>query len=333
MPARTIPRPRLRRFFIATSVLLAGLALAALAHAQPAAWPGKPVKIVVTFPPGGAPDTIARLLADKWGQSLGQTVTVDNKPGAGGNIGADFVAKSPPDGSTLVVGTVGTHAINAALYDRMPYNHVRDFTPITFLASTPNLLVVNKNVPAGSVKELIELAKKTPLSFGSSGSGTSIHLSGELFNTMAGVKMQHIPYKGRAQAVPDLLGGRITMIFDNMPSALPLVKAGEVKAIAVTSASRSPAAPNIPTIAESGLPGFEATSWFALYAPAGLPRDVQARINAETARVMALPDVKEKLSSLGLEVATGTPEALAAFMQAETAKWAKVVKESGAKPD
>jgi tripartite-type tricarboxylate transporter receptor subunit TctC len=333
MPTRSTPRPSLRKLFIATSVLLVGLALATLARAQAPVWPTKPVRIVVTFPPGGAPDTLARILADKWGQSLGQTITVDNKPGAGGNIGADFVAKSPPDGTSLVVGTVGTHAINAALYDKMPYNHVKDFTPITFLASTPNLLVVNKNVPANTVKELVELAKKTPLSFGSSGSGTSIHLSGELFNTMAGVKMQHIPYKGRAQAVPDLLGGRITMIFDNMPSALPLVKAGEVKAIAVTSATRSPAAPNIPTIAESGLPGFEATSWFALYAPAGLPKDVQARINAETARVMALPDVKEKLATLGLEVATGTPEALGTFMQAETAKWAKVVKESGAKPD
>jgi tripartite-type tricarboxylate transporter receptor subunit TctC len=296
------------------------------------AWPTKPIRIVVTFPPGGAPDTLARVLADKW-SALGQPITVDNKPGAGGNIGADNVAKSPADGHTLVIGTVGTHAINQALYDKMPYNNVRDFTPISFLAATPNLLVVNKNVPASNVRELVELAKKQPLTFGSSGSGTSIHLSGELFNTLAGVKMTHIPYKGRAQAIPDLVGGRITMIFDNMPSALPLVKAGEVRAIAVTSATRSPAAPNIPTIAESGVPGFEATSWFALYAPAGLPKDVQARINAETIRVMALPDVKEKLAALGLEVATGTPEALSAFQQAETAKWAKVVKESGAKPD
>jgi tripartite-type tricarboxylate transporter receptor subunit TctC len=268
MPARSLASSSLRRFFLVTSVVLAGLALALAAHAQTAApWPAKPVKIVVTFPPGGAPDTLARVLADKWGQTLGQTFTVDNKPGAGGNIGSDFVAKSPADGTTLLIGTVGTHAINAALYDKLPYNHIKDFTPVTFLASTPNLLVVNNNVPAKNVKELIELAKKEPLSFGSSGSGTSIHLSGELFNTMAGVKMQHIPYKGRAQAVPDLLGGRIAMIFDNMPSALPLVKAGEVRAIAVTSAQRSPAAPNIPTIAESGLPGFEATSWFALYAP------------------------------------------------------------------
>jgi tripartite-type tricarboxylate transporter receptor subunit TctC len=331
MPAQSLRRNSFARIFVVTSVLLVGLALTLAAQAQ-TAWPTKPVKIVVTFPPGGAPDTLARVLADKWAP-LGQPITVDNKPGAGGNIGSDFVAKSAADGATLIVGTVGTHAINAALYDKLPYSPVRDFTPITFLASTPNLLVVNNSVPAKTVKELIDLAKKTPLSFGSSGSGTSIHLSGELFNTMAGVKMQHIPYKGRAQAIPDLLGGRIQMIFDNMPSALPLVKSGELRAIAVTSAARSPAAPNIPTIAESGLPGFEATSWFALYAPAGLPKDVQARINAETARVMALPDVREKLATLGLEVATGTPEALATFMQGEIAKWAKVVKESGAKPD
>ena len=327
----------LRKPFAVLSLL--GCLLPTLAHAQSAAqspapaWPTKPVKIVVTFPPGGAPDTLARVLADKWTQALGQTFTVDNKPGAGGNIGADFVAKSAGDGSTLLIATVGTHAINPALYSAMPYNHIKDFTPVSFLASTPNLLVVNNTVPAKTVKELISLAGKTPLTFGSSGSGTSIHLSGELFNTLAGVKMQHIPYKGRAQAVPDLLGGRITMIFDNMPSALPLVKSGDVRAIAVTSATRSAAAPTIPTIAESGLPGFEASSWFALLAPAGLPRDVQLRINTETVRVLALPDVREKLALLGLDVAPGTPESLATFIQGETVKWAKVVKESGAKLD
>lgn len=318
---------------------LLGCLLPTLAHAQspaqsPApAWPTKPVKIIVTFPPGGAPDTLARVLADKWGQALGQTFTVENKPGAGGNIGADFVAKSAGDGTTLLIATVGTHAINPALYSAMPYNHVKDFTPVSFLASTPNLLVVNNAVPAKTVKELIALAGKTPLTFGSSGSGTSIHLSGELFNTLAGVKMQHIPYKGRAQAVPDLLGGRITMIFDNMPSALPLVKGNEVRAIAVTSAKRSAAAPDIPTIAESGLPGFEASSWFALMAPAGLPKEVLARINAETARVMNLPDVREKLTQQGFDVAPGSPESLASHIQTETVKWAKVVKESGAKLD
>lgn len=324
-------RSRLRFLASLSALAIAASLPVATAHAQ-GAWPTKPIRIVVTFPPGGAPDTLARVLAEKWAP-LGQPITVDNKPGAGGNIGADFVAKSPGDGHTLVIGTVGTHAINAALYDKMPFNHMKDFTPITFLASTPNLLVVNKNVPAGTVKELIELAKKQPLSFGSSGSGTSIHLSGELFNTLAGVKMQHVPYKGRAQAIPDLLGGRIQLIFDNMPSALPLVKSGELKAIAVTSANRSPAAPDIPTIAESGLPAFEATSWFALLGPAGIPRDVQMRINAETLKALAMPDVKQKLSGLGLEASPGTPEALTTLMQNETAKWSKVVKEAGAKLD
>ena len=324
-------RPRLHTL-IALSSLALGLAQPA-AHAQAqGAWPTKPIRIVVTFPPGGAPDTLARILAEKWG-ALGQPVTVDNKPGAGGNIGADIVAKSQADGTVLVLGTVGTHAINPSLYDKMPYNHLKDFTPISFLASTPNLLVVNKNVPVNNVRELIELAKKTPLNFGSSGSGTSIHLSGELFNTLAGVKMQHIPYKGRAQAIPDLLGGRITMIFDNMPSALPLVKSGELKALGVTSAQRSAAAPDIPTLAESGLPGFEATSWFALLGPAGMPREVQMRINLETAKALAAPDVKEKLATLGLDANPGTPEALMGLMQAETIKWARVVKESGARLD
>ncbi|MGV3493673.1 MAG: Bug family tripartite tricarboxylate transporter substrate binding protein [Ramlibacter sp.] len=324
-------RSRLHFTLAAAGALLAAALPLGTAQAQ-GAWPTKPVRIVVTFPPGGAPDTLARVLAEKWG-ALGQPVTVDNKPGAGGNIGADMVAKASGDGHTLVIGTVGTHAINMALYSKMPYDNFKDFTPISFLASTPNLLVVNKSVPANNVRELVELAKKQPLSFASSGSGTSIHLSGELFNTLAGVKMQHIPYKGRAQAIPDLLGGRVQLMFDNMPSSLPLVKSGELKGLAVTSAQRSPAAPNIPTIAESGLPGFEATSWFGLYASPGVPRDVQMRINAETLKVMAMPDVKEKLAGLGLEINTGTPEALTTFMQAETTKWAKVVKESGAKAD
>jgi tripartite-type tricarboxylate transporter receptor subunit TctC len=328
---RSLSSLALRRHLLGAAGLLLACS-AAPALAQSAAWPTKPVRIVVTFPPGGAPDTLARVLADKW-SALGQPVTVDNKPGAGGNIGTDLVAKSAPDGTVLVLGTVGTHAINAALYDKLPYNNLKDFTPLGFLASTPNLLVLNKSVPANNVTELIALAKTTPLAFGSSGSGTSIHLSGELFNTLAGVKMQHIPYKGRAQAIPDLMGGRIAMIFDNMPSALPLVKSGELKALGVTSAKRSPAAPDIPTIAEAGLPGFEATSWFALLGPAGMPPEMQQRINQEIARVLTMPDVKDKLATLGLEPNPGTPQALMELMQRETAKWAQVVKASGAKPD
>ena len=297
-------------------------------------WPNKPVKIVIGFPTGGAPDILARVLAEKWA-SLGQAVTVENKPGAGGNIGADFVAKSTPDGYTLLVGTVGSQTINPSLYSKMPYNAATDFTSISFLGSTPNLLVVNTGVPAKSVRELIDLAKAKPdtLSYGSPGNGTSNHMSGEMFNIQAGVKTRHVPYRGRAQAIPDLLGGHITMMFDNMPSSLPLVKSGELRGLAVTSAKRSPAAPHIPTMAESGLPAYEATSWFAVFGPAKMPRDVVLRINQEVIRVANLPDVKERLFQLGLDMQPGTPEALDTLIQTETVKWAKVVKESGAKID
>jgi tripartite-type tricarboxylate transporter receptor subunit TctC len=318
-----------------TTLLSVGILclLSALAQAQ-TVWPNKPVKIVIGFPTGGAPDILARVLAEKWA-SLGQSVTVENKPGAGGNIGADFVAKSAPDGYTILIGTVGSQTINPSLYKKMPYNAATDFTSISFLGSTPNLLVVNNNVPAKNVKELIELAKAKPdaLSYGSPGNGTSNHMSGEMFNIQAGVKTRHVPYRGRAQAIPDLLGGHINMMFDNMPSSLPLVKAGELRGLAVTSAKRSPAAPNIPTVAESGLPAFEATSWFAVLGPAKMPRDVVVRINQEVIRAINLPDVRDKLFQLGLDMQPGTPEALDALIQAETVKWAKVVKESGAKID
>ena len=225
--------------------------------------------------PGGAPDILARLIGEKLSVAWNQPVLIDNKPGAGGNTGADSVAKAAPDGLTIVVGTVGTHAINGALYAKMPYDMVKDFAPITLLATTPNLLVINNDVPAKTLTEFIALGKREgKMTFASSGSGTSIHVSGELFKTMTGIDMTHIPYKGRAIAIPDLLGGRVTMMFDNMPSSLPLVKEGKLRALGVTSAKRSPAAPEIPTIAEQGLPGFEAVSWFALFAPAGTPQAV-----------------------------------------------------------
>jgi tripartite-type tricarboxylate transporter receptor subunit TctC len=286
----------------------------------------------VTFTSGGAPDILGRLIGDKLSAAWGQTVIVENKPGAGGNIGADYVAKSAPDGYNVVVGTVGTHAINGALYQNMPYDMTRDFTPVTLLASTPNMLVINNNVPAKNLKEFIDLGKKEgKMTFASSGSGTSIHVSGELFKTMTGIDMQHIPYKGRASAIPDLLGGRVTMMFDNMPSSLPLVREGKLRALGVTSAKRSPAAPDIPTIAESGLPGFEAVSWFALFAPANTPRPIVDKLQAEVSKILKMPDVSKKLLDLGLEPSGSTPDELAAYQKTEIAKWSKVVKDSGAK--
>ena len=307
------------------------LAIAALA-ANAQAFPTKPIRLVVTFPAAGAPDILARLFADK--AQLGQPVVVDNKPGAGGNIGADMVAKAPADGHTLVMGTVGTHSINGALYSKMPYDMVKDFAPIAHVASAPNLLVVNNDVPAKTVAELITYMKANPnkLSFGSPGIGTSVHVSGELFKSLTGTQMQHVPYKGRQFAIPDLVGGQIQLMFDNMPSALPMAKEGKIRALAQTTAKRSPAAPDVPTVAET-VPGFEATTWFAVFAPAGTPRDVVARIHTEMQRVFKLPDVVDKLKTLGLEPWVSTPEELASYQASEITKWARVVKESGAKAD
>ena len=325
-----LPITRARRALL---IALAALPfVTAPAAAQP--FPSRPIVLVVPFAPGGGNDILARAIAPRLGQLLGQTVVVDNKPGAGGNIGTDFVAKSPPDGYTLVVGTVGTHSINGALYSKMPYDMVKDFTPVTLLATTPNLLVVHNDVPAKTLAEFIALGKKEgKMTFASAGSGTSIHVSGELFKTMTGIDMTHVPYKGRATAIPDVLGGRVTMMFDNMPSSLPLVKEGKLRALGVTSAQRSPAAPDIPTIAEQGLPGFEAVSWFALFAPAGTPRPVVDRLQAEAKKILAAPDVAKRLAEIGLEPVGSTPDELAAFQRSEIAKWAKVVKDSGAKPE
>jgi tripartite-type tricarboxylate transporter receptor subunit TctC len=297
-------------------------------------YPDRPIHITVTFTPGGAPDTLARLLADKMNASWGQAVVVENRPGAGGNTGTDYVAKSAPDGYNIVVGTVGTHAINGSLYPKMSFDAVKDFAPVSLLATTPNLLVVHNGVKASNLKEFIALGKKEGhMTFASSGSGTSIHVSGELFKSMTGIDMDHIPYKGRASAIPDVLGGRVTMMFDNMPSSLPLVREGKLRALGVTSAQRSPAAPDIPTIAEQGLPGFDAVSWFAVFAPAGTPRPVVDKLQRETARILKLPDVAKKLADLGLDAVGSTPEELAAYQLREIAKWAKVVKDSGAKAE
>ncbi len=312
---------------------LAGtLALSLGTSALAQGYPNKPIRLVVTFPSGGAPDILARLFSEK--AQLGQPVVVDNKPGAGGNIGADFVAKSAGDGHTLVLGTVGTHSINGALYEKMPYDMVKNFSPVSLIASAPNLLVVNNNVPVKTVPEFVAYLKANPdkLSFGSPGVGTSVHVSGELFKSMTGTSMTHVPYKGRQFAIPDLVGGSIQLMFDNMPSALPMAREGKIRAIAVTTAKRSSAAPEIPTIAES-IPGFEATTWFAMFAPAGTPKPVVDKLNAEVLRVFRLPEVAERLKTLGLEPVLSSPDELAAYQASEITKWTKVVKDSGAKAE
>ena len=319
---------------IASAVVLgAGLLSGTSALAQ--AYPTKPVTIIVPFAAGGTTDILARIIGQALTAELGQSVVVDNRAGAGGNIGGQAAAKATPDGHTLFMGTVGTHAINASLYKKMPFDPVKDFAPLTRVANVPNLLVANPAQPYKSVKDLIAYAKANPgkVNFGSSGNGSSIHLSGELFKSLAKVDMQHVPYKGSAPAVTDLLGNQIGIMFDNMPSAIQHVRSGKLVPLAVTTAKRSPELPNVPTIAEAGVPGYEATSWFGMFAPAGTPAPVLAKLNAAIVKVLAQPDVKKKINEQGAEVYSETPEQFAAFIQAESVKWGKVVKESGASLD
>ena len=322
---------------IIRALLAAAMAWLALnASAQGAAtYPTKPIKIVVPFPPAGATDILARAIGAELQKAFGQTVFIENKAGAGGNPGADMVAKSPPDGYTLVMATVGTHGINMSLYSKMPYDAVKDFEPITLVAGVPNLLVVHPSVAAKNVAELTALAKAQPgkLNVASSGNGTSIHMAAELYKLMAGVDILHVPYKGSSFALTDLLGGQVQLMFDNMPSALPHVKAGKLRALAVTSPKRSSALPDIPTMDEEGLKGFDATSWFGLLAPAGTPKDIIAKLNAAAVKALATPEMRERLASQGAEAVGNTPEQFAAFIKAEIEKWAKIVKASGARVD
>jgi tripartite-type tricarboxylate transporter receptor subunit TctC len=268
-------------------------------------------------------------------KELGQSAIVDNRAGAGGNIGAALAAKAAPDGYTLFMGTVGTHAINQSLYKKLPFDPVKDFAPLTRVAMVPNLLVANPGKPYKNVKELIAYAQAHPgkVNFGSSGSGSSIHLSGELFNMLAKVEMVHVPYKGSAPAVTDLLGGQIDIMFDNMPSAIQHVRSGKLRPLAVTTAKRSAELPDVPTIAEAGVPGYEATSWFGMFAPASTPAPIVARLNGALVKVLSDPDVKKKLAEQGAEPYAEKPEQFAAFIRDESAKWSKVVKASGATAD
>ncbi|WP_326538907.1 tripartite tricarboxylate transporter substrate binding protein [Pseudorhodoferax sp.] len=323
-----------RRLALATLASAAAAALLPLpATAQ--AYPTKPITMIVPFSAGGTTDILARIVGQALSTELGQSVVIDNRAGAGGNIGGQLAARAPADGYTLFMGTVGTHAINEALYKKMPFDPIKDFAPLSRVANVPNLLVAHPAQPFKTVPEMIAYAKANPgkINFGSSGSGSSIHLSGELFKSMAKVDMVHIPYKGSAPAVNDLLGNQIAIMFDNMPSAIQHVRAGKLRPIAVTTAKRSPELPDVPTIAESGVPGYEATSWFGLFAVAGTPAPIVAQLNKALVKVLNNPDVKAKIVAQGGEVVAETPEQFAAFIKAETAKWGKVVKESGASVD
>jgi tripartite-type tricarboxylate transporter receptor subunit TctC len=299
------------------------------------AFPARPAKLVVPFPPGGPLDTTGREIAQKLGEMWGQSVIVENKPGAGGNIGADFVAKSPPDGYTVVMGALSTHAVNPSLYPKMPYDAKKDFAPITLVAITPNVLVVNPSLPVHSVKELIAYAKAHPgkLSFGSGSIGSAGHLAGELFKVDAGVDMVHVPYKGAAPAMQALLAGDTQLMFDNLASAMSQVKAGKLRALAVTTKERSTLAPDLPTMAEAGVPGFDISTWFGLMAPAGTPPDVIAKWNADVTKVLSAPEMRARLEAQGAQAAPDSPAQFARFIDEELVKYAKIVKASGAKVD
>jgi tripartite-type tricarboxylate transporter receptor subunit TctC len=311
------------------------LALAAAPFALAQAWPSKPIHFVVPYPAGGPVDSVARLLAQKVGERLQQPIIVENKPGAGGNIGADSVAKAPPDGYTILMGAVATHAINPTLYASIPYDAAKDFAPITQVASTPNVLVVHPSLPVHSVAELVAYARKNPgkLNFGSGSSGSAGHLAGELMKSMAGIDMTHVPYKGAAPAMQDLVAGRLDLMFDNLASAQGQIRAGTVRALAVTTAKRSALAPDIPTIGESGLPGFDIGTWFGVFAPAATPAPIVSRLHDEFAAALASSDVREKMLALGAEPVTSTPKEFAAFIESEARKYARLVKASGARAD
>lgn len=312
-----------------------GLLLLVSVNTASAQWPTKPVRFVVPFPAGGSTDVVGRILAEHLRQGLGQSFVIDNRAGAGGTTGSDAVAKAAPDGYTMLIGTSSTHAIASGLYGtRLPYDQERDFAPVTLIGSATILLVVHPSIAAKTVPELIALAKTKPgtLNFASSGNGGVSHLTGEYFKSLAGIQMQHVPYKGDTPMIGDLVAGRVSLAFGTAVAFLPYVQRGALNALAVTNAKPSPVAPNLPTVAQT-LPGFEALQWFGILMPAGTPREIVSRLNDEIVKTLRLPEVRERLQSMGIEVVGNTPGEFAAFMRAETAKWGRIVKESGAKID
>lgn len=315
------------------AVAACGIALCGAAYAQQ--YPARPVRFIVPFAPGGSTDTLARAIGQKLGDAMGQQVVVDNRSGGNGNIGMEIVARAAPDGYTIVLGYIANLGIGPSLYEKLPFDPVKDYAPITQLASSPNILVAHPSVPAKTLKEFIGYAKANPqkVNYASAAVASLGHLAGELLNAAAGIQMQHVPYKGSGQAVIDLLAGQVQVMFSGMSSVMPHIKAGKLRPLAMTGAQRSPATPDVPTIAESGFPGFEATAWYGVLAPAGTPRAIVGRLHDEIVRALKLPDVKERLESVGFELVGGTPEAFGTYIKAEIGKWAKVVRASGIKAE
>ena len=323
---------KVRRSFVLALAVTVMLFAAGNVFAQ--SYPTKPIRIIVPFPAGGATDIFTRLISQKLTENLGQQVLVDNRAGASGIIGTEILVKSAPDGYTLMI-TATHHAINPSLYKKLPYDTAQDLVALTLVATSPNILLAHPSFPANTVQELIAMAKAKPgqLNFASTGIGGSNHLSGEMFKSMAGIDMVHIPYKGAAPAMNDLLGGQVSLMFDTPAAGLPHIRAGKLKALAVTSAKRTAIAPDIPTIAESGVPGYEALSWFAMYGPAKMPKEIVTRINTEVVKVLHLPEIQKRFADLGAEPVGNSPEEFAAYLKSEMAKWAKVVKDCGARLD
>jgi tripartite-type tricarboxylate transporter receptor subunit TctC len=318
-----------------TRILATLLLAAAIPQAYAQAWPNKPIRYIVPFAAGGTTDILGRMIGAKLAEALGQPVVVENRPGAAGALGVEMLAKAPPDGYTFGGGTISSHAINVSLYSKLPYDPLKDFTPITMLATLPNMLIVHPSLNVNSVAELIALVKANPnkYSFGSAGNGTSQHMSGELFKAMTGVQMQHIPYKGSGPMIPDLLAGTIHLSFENMTTAFPPAKSGKLKALAVTTNRRSFVAPDVPTLAEAGLPGYNISSWQAMFGPAGVPKDIQARMYGEVVKAMRAPDVAKRLQELGLDAGGMPPDELMALIRDDIPKLGKIVRDSGAKVD
>jgi tripartite-type tricarboxylate transporter receptor subunit TctC len=324
---------RNHRLLFTFTVMLSMTGSLAPAPAAAQAYPLRPIRWIVTYPPGGPTDFVARAIGAKLSEAWGQQVVIDNRPGAGGVIGTDLAAKAVADGYTLLFGTSAGLTINPLLISRLPYDAVRDFAPVSLLVINPQILVVTNNVPVNSVKELIAYAKSRPgqLNYASVGQGSPNHLGMELLKALAGIDMVHVPYKGTGPAVTDLLGGQVQLLFNSMPLVLPLVKGGKLKGLAVGSAQRSPAVPELPTVAEAGVPGFENVTWYGMFAPARTPQDIIARLNTEVRKILAAPDMAQRLASQGAEPRSSTPQGLAQFMRVESARWQKVIAAAGVK--